>query len=82
MIALLIMTSLVAFITNRTHVNDELGYVTERIENGENEHRLMELRVREIEFYKAESQTQIEYLSEQIDLVNQKLDRVLDRLAR
>ena len=82
MLVALVLTFVTAFIANRTHVNDELVYVTGRIQGGEEEHRLMELRVRAVELYKAGSQQQIKHMSEQLDLVDQKLDRVLERLSR
>ena len=71
-----------AFVANRTHVQDELSYVTQRIEVGERKQHALEGRVREVEIYKAGSQERIDHLSEQIALVNQKLDRVLERLRR
>ena len=82
MFFVLVISFVAAFIANRTHVNDELSYVTERIESGETKHRLIELRLRDVELYKAGSQQQIQHLSEQIAKANHKLDRVLERLRR
>ena len=82
MVLVLVVSFSTAFIANRTHVNDELIYVTKRIEGGESNHHSMELRVRNVELYNAGSQQQIQHLSEQIAMANQKLDRVLERLSR
>ena len=82
MITVFVLGFTAAFIANRTHVKDELGYATRRIEVAEKHIYTMEVRVREIEIYKAGSQQQIHHLSEQIALANQKLDRVLEKLRR
>ena len=82
MLIIFVLSFAAAFIANRTHVKDQLGYVTQRIEIAEKHIYTMEVRVREIEIYKAGSQQQIQHLSEQIALANQKLDRVLEKLRR
>ena len=82
MLFLIVVSFVTAFITNRTHVNDELGYVARRITVGEQKLSSLGVRVREIELYQAGSQQQIKHLSEQIAMANMKLDRVLEQLRK